>query len=719
MISNKKYTMSDTDLKELVARFWSAFLGHKDSIDRIDLTQQFEAPSGELVKINAAVLICLCGEKHPLFQRAWDYLSVPDAVYGEQKKTYLKFYEIIQEEIVKRIESDAALVKVLRDAIRAGDPDRLKAARLEIFNPLAAKTLSRFDAGQIVNDIQKQNRLRLIASNENFIANPIEEVIFTTNVLVTAPRSESLIPGGLTGWAEKSLKSVIGLPVDWYFDHPMEMATTEDALHASEFIFCLRKLEETFHSEIEIEKTAWKDHIREGDKVPLYISISPTHGQVNLGTAAREVLKCQYTAAVKSGILQELKIVEPYLYSQADVKHLINDVLRPAAKRYFPEIPDKEIEGYLSFFGLEGYYAMHYNFLKAFGSLAKFMNPRVKAVIKIDTDQSFPAKRFYRETGSCWLESFTLQALGGLARDQNERNIYLGCFAGSLTNRDELIDKDDLFLPDISIPDVPESIPEGEAGVFYQGLLQSLITRGEAFPPEVQWRALKILNEYPYMRTFVTGGTTGFLIEALERYAPFVDAHVHRAEDQAFLLSVLFDEYNGNLLRYLYFPGLHMIHEKESFAAESIKIAEPYKKIYDLERIWNFSFLARALCEIKGWAFEDVKRSLNFFTASFIHPFPGLLALTRFVLSVAGRGGRNREDIIYQKEGLKRLSKIAFSQDRYYRETRTRVAKQIKAWRFYYDLMIRLRESAKKGDPFALALKRKAIEINNNCKLIQ
>jgi len=91
MISNKKYTMLDTDLKELIARFWSAFLGHKDAIDRIDLTQQFEAPSGELVKINAAVLICLCGKKHPLFQRAWDYLSVPDAVYGEQKETCLLY----------------------------------------------------------------------------------------------------------------------------------------------------------------------------------------------------------------------------------------------------------------------------------------------------------------------------------------------------------------------------------------------------------------------------------------------------------------------------------------------------------------------------------------------------------------------------------------------------------------------------------------------------
>ena len=710
--------MSDTDLEDLIAKFWSAFLGHKDAIDKIDLTQQFEAPYSELVKINAAVLICLCGKDHPLFQGALDYLQMPDVVSDEQKKTYLKFYEIIQEEFVKRLKSDNALVKVLQDVIRAGDLDRLKAARLEIFNPLAAKTLLQFDAEHIVKEMQRQNRLRLIANNENFIADPIKEVLFTANVLVIPPRSESLIPEGLPGWAEKGLKTVMGLPVDWHFDHPMEMATTRDALDASEFILCLRRLEETFRTEIEIEKAAWQDHIREGDKVPFYISVSPTHGGMKIGSIAREVLKCQYVTAVKSGILPELKIVEPYLYTQTDVKRLIKDVLVPAAKRYFPKIPVKKIEGYLSFFGVEGCYATHYNFLKAFGSLAKFMNPHIKAVIKIDTDQSFPAERFYRETGSCWLESFTLPTLGALARDQNERKIYLGCFAGSLTNLNELIHKDDLFLPDIPIPDGPESIPEGEAGVFYQGLLQSLVTRGEAFPPEVQWRALKILNEYPYMRTFVTGGTTGFLIEALERYAPFVDAHVHRAEDQAFLLSVLFDQYDGEILRYVYFPGLHMIHEKESFASESIKIAEPYKKIHDLERIWSFSHLARALCEIKGWKFEDVRKTLNFFTASFILPFPGLLALTRFVLSVAGRGGRNREDIIYQKEGVTRLGKIAFSQERYYRDTKTRVAKQIKAWRFYYDLMIRLRQSAENKDSFALALKKMACEINDNCKLV-
>jgi len=350
--------MFDTDLKELMAKLWSAFLGHKEGIDKIDLAQQFEAPPNELVKLNAAVLISLCGREHPLFQRAWAYLGLPDAVCGEQKEAYLKFYEIIQEESAKRLESDGALVKMLRDVIRAGDHDRLKAARLEIFNPLAAKTLSQFDAEHIAEDIQSQNRLRLIANNENFITNPIKEVIFSVNVLVTPPRSESLIPEGLPGWAEKSLKPAIGLPADWYFDHPMEMATTRDALHASEFIFCLRKLEETFRAEIKIEKAARKDHIREGDKVPLYISISPTHGGMNLGSAAREVLKCQYDAAVKSGVLPELKIVEPYLYSQADVRHFIKDVLVPAAKRYFPEIPGKEIEAYLSFFGVEGDYAI-------------------------------------------------------------------------------------------------------------------------------------------------------------------------------------------------------------------------------------------------------------------------------------------------------------------------------------------------------------------------
>ena len=171
--------MFDTDLKELMAKLWSAFLGHKEGIDKIDLAQQFEAPPNELVKLNAAVLISLCGREHPLFQRAWAYLGLPDAVCGEQKEAYLKFYEIIQEESAKRLESDGALVKMLQDVIRAGDQDRLKAARLEIFNPLAAKTLSQFDAEHIAEDIQSQNRLRLIANNENFITNPIKEVIFS------------------------------------------------------------------------------------------------------------------------------------------------------------------------------------------------------------------------------------------------------------------------------------------------------------------------------------------------------------------------------------------------------------------------------------------------------------------------------------------------------------------------------------------------------------
>ena len=36
--------MSDTDLKKLITKFWFAFLGYKDAIDKIYLAQQFEAP---------------------------------------------------------------------------------------------------------------------------------------------------------------------------------------------------------------------------------------------------------------------------------------------------------------------------------------------------------------------------------------------------------------------------------------------------------------------------------------------------------------------------------------------------------------------------------------------------------------------------------------------------------------------------------------------------
>ena len=55
--------MSDTDLKKLIAKFWSAFLGHKDAIDKIDLAQQFEAPPIELVpERKPLIAICHCEE---------------------------------------------------------------------------------------------------------------------------------------------------------------------------------------------------------------------------------------------------------------------------------------------------------------------------------------------------------------------------------------------------------------------------------------------------------------------------------------------------------------------------------------------------------------------------------------------------------------------------------------------------------------------------------
>ena len=51
------------------------------------------------------MLICLCGKGHPLFQRARDYLEAPDAMSSEEKETYLKSYEIIQEKTIRRLKS--------------------------------------------------------------------------------------------------------------------------------------------------------------------------------------------------------------------------------------------------------------------------------------------------------------------------------------------------------------------------------------------------------------------------------------------------------------------------------------------------------------------------------------------------------------------------------------------------------------------------------------
>jgi hypothetical protein len=129
-------------------------------------------------------------------------------------------------------------------------------------------------------------------------------------------------------------------------------------------------------------------------------------------------------------------------------------------------------------------------------------------------------------------------------------------------------------------------------------------------------------------RIHVTGGTNGIRVDALHRYRPFTPGCIGRAEDQAYILSVLHRPVEGRYLRYVHCPGLIMRHDKKAFASAAMEAAKTGKMIGDYIRILFFSAYASVLPGGR----ESVKEEIDPFTGSFVTPLPLTLAFLRLVL---------------------------------------------------------------------------------------
>ena len=166
--------------------------------------------------------------------------------------------------------------------------------------------------------------------------------------------------------------------------------------------------------------------------------------------------------------------------------------------------------------------------------------------------------------------------------------------AGALVNERDI--GQGLFTPDVAYPSRPLT---PDQYVFFSGLPQALSTRAEMmerYDTPARDGVTTCIE-----RVHVTGGTNGILVDALRRHRPFTPSFVGRAEDQAYLLSVLGRPGDGGAdgpmprLAYAHAAGLIMRHDKEAFAGEAIAAAEAGKLVGDDVRILQFSAYAAAI----------------------------------------------------------------------------------------------------------------------------
>jgi hypothetical protein len=430
------------------------------------------------------------------------------------------------------------------------------------------------------------------------------------------------------------------------------------------------------------------------DKLTCILSVSVSHD--GLHNIARKYLEGEL---IKSEDLNNLDI---YAFTETDTRKIIDQILIPAADHFLDHHNTKE---YLQVFGVDGEYGRHYSFLKAITAFWNiFVDDEARATFKIDLDQVFPQQQLLAETDKSAFTHFKTPLWGAIGIDSNGEQVELGLIAGALVNEKDI--HKSLFTPDVKFPNADITYDEY---IFFSALPQSISTKAEMMTKY----DTSILDgkKACIQRIHVTGGTNGILIDSLIKYRPFVPSFIARAEDQAYIMSVLIKP--GAKLVYLHKDGLIMRHDKEAFAQDAIEAAYIGKLVGDYNRILLFSYYAALLSE----KVSSIKEILDPFTGCFISKIPSTVVYLRFALKAASffAKGQLEQGVAFINNGAKRISEVMQFCLGKNSEMKRLLEKERKGWEIYYDILAVIQKTLNSEDPFAISLKKKAVDIINSC----
>ena len=554
--------------------------------------------------LNNAFLVALAGGDHPGYAAATKHLrkclNSPD--WSQWAKFYLDGISSIEAELAARCRQDPAWLERVNQTettlLGANDDQAIAEAFWTAFFPEAKGILGR--EAEAAELLRKQRTIQVNSLNPMPIQDPLRQILFTSNILLTTP----LDGADLADFDEEfqqQLEEVAKEPQRYWYDHPIPIGVTAEQ---NEILYGLHHLDEAVAAE------RMRNPQFTG-KLVCVLSLSVTHD--GLRNLARDYLK-QVLAA--EAPLQNLEI---YAFTEADTSALVEQVILPAATRCHAET---DTAGLLKVFGVDGRYGRHYSFLKAIASVWQVLiDPEIRATFKIDLDQVFPQQQLVAQTGLSAFEHLQTRLWGATGRDAKGRAVELGMIAGALVNQQDI--DQGLFTPDVRYP---TSKLEPSQYVFFSMLPQALSTEAEMMT-RYEMDGLRDGVHSCLERIHVTGGTNGILVDSLRRFRPFTPSFIARAEDQAYILSVL-DQ--PTRLTYGHASGLFMRHDKEGFAQEAIDKAKTGKQVGDYLRMLKFSAYAKALSPV-----DDIKNLCDPFTGCFVTRLPITVTLLRFALDAA------------------------------------------------------------------------------------
>ncbi len=640
--------------------------------------------------LNSAFIICLCGKDHQEYNsaNAWLQEMKEDIRYAPLTKFLINGLSHIKYEIEKQTHSDSDFSTRLLDLNKYSldnkdfsTPESID-AMWSVFFPEAEGIFKNKENRS--KDLRDLRTVKITAKNPEPILNPGKQIIFTSNILITVPDSKTDI--NTLNYSE-NLKNGIKLAAEeeqmFFYDHPILIGTPREA---NEIIYGLNGLNTT----AEYEK---KNGFMPGDqKLTCILSASVTH------KGLQKIVKKYIKEELENyGRFEHLDI---YIFTEEDTEKLIDEIFLPAALLMGKSDSENQFRENIlkSVFGVDGEYGRHYSFLKAISAFWNILVDADKtATFKIDLDQIFPEKKLKEQSGKSAFEHFQTPLWGAEGIDSFGNKIELGMIAGALVNEKDI--HKGLFTPDVEF-DNRQNL-KLEERFFYSKLMMGLSTGSELV---TRYGENGIDGETSCIqRIHVTGGTNGILVKSLLKHRPFTPGFIGRAEDQAYLLSVLGKNSTG--LAYLHEDGLIMRHDKEAFAGDAMKAASAGNMIGDFIRTLYFSRYTEILTD----NISDIKKTIDPFSGCFVSKIPVTTVLLRFCMKAADlfEAGENQlsADFMLQSfERLERSIEFAYGNENLLQKAYMR---DREGWNLYYDILDGI------DDPKEInSIKRMAIQIN-------
>lgn len=655
-----------------------------------DFNPQAENEEEILKSLNICFLILLSGNKNSSYKAAKEFLN--KIKKDKRFSLFVDFYsngtKLVSDEINALSKKDIAFNENIEELNKLSSEshnyEQIVDHFWSVFFPEGNNLLSAESRKEKVSQLRLLRKVDIIEPNKFPIKNPSKELLFTSNILLTKAldkNNEGVL--NLSENLKNKLNNIDNENQKYWYDHPIPLGIP---IEQNEIIYGLSGLSKMLQFEKE------KGNAQKDEKLNCVLSVSVTHE--GLHTIAKEYIDNQIKKS------KEIKDLNIFIFTENETHHITEDILKPIAKKYL-DCNNEDLENINSIFGVDGEYGRHYSFLKAIAAIWHvFIDEKIKGTFKIDLDQVFPNEELVTQSGASVFDHFKSSLWGAKGRDAHGNTVDLSMIAGALVNNADI--EKSLFYPDIRFP-TNNQVKDDEY-IFNSKWPQALSTEAEMME---KYKSDQIDGENSVIsRVHVTGGTNGILIKALRTYRPFTPSFIGRAEDQAYLMSVLFE--GSSFLRYLHKSGLIMRHDKQSFAGEAIQAAETGKIIGDYIRILIFSHYAKNL----PWSINRIKSELDPFTGCFISNMPFTVVYLRFIFMINSlfnsdnvKDSEKAKEIMYT--GIPRLQKIAIDFEENESDFRQNYLNEAKGWNLFYDILDIAEKKLKEDDEWMMNIKAK------------